>query len=633
MVNPFEKRATEYLRDDESFLSVVTPEPLITFLQPHAHDGKLYDRLAMLVGTPGSGKTTLARLFQYPTITTLLRNRDTENYKPLLDTLTSCGAIRDDIPVLIGARLSLESEYREFWEFPYKEELKSSLMTSLLQARTILLWLRNAQAAGVPIDSIEIIPRSDAEAALHAIGGVKGSQLLKRARDVERAIYGISAALLPPEIDNFDAEATTAYRPFDVIEAFRLIDEHGTKKLRPLVIFDDAHSLHPGQFKALSRWLARRDLRVARWILTRLEALKPDEVLMVPNEETGFNRTREITEIWMQEQEDRGNQRFAFRKMAKGMTSRYLRRMEVFNQRSVNQLGDILATDEPELSRGNVEHLRKAVDQAQKSCGVTATRRESIETKVSDYLSKAKLTRIDLHLSMTSILMHRYAKRTPQIGLFEGKPEDFIPSKPLKADSGVLDGARIHLLHKYDRPYYFGVNMLCDAGWENAEQMLRLTARLVAQSEANSIRRRGPTLSSKDQDRLLRSRAKDMIDEWDFPQHHYVRRICDGIAKQCLEKSLENNASLNGGATAFGIPQEAFDSIFEENPSLARSLQFGIAYNAFVLVPNKDVKNRLWCLIELGGLYRLHTGLTLKRGGFLERNLVDLVALMNEGSS
>ena len=630
MANPFEKRATEYLRDDEAFLSVVTPEPLSTFFHPHARDGRLYDRLAMIVGTPGSGKTTLARLFQYSTITTLLRNRDFATYKPLVDTLTSCGAIIDGSPALIGARLSLESEYREFWEFPYKEDLKSSLMTALLQARTILLWLRNAQAAGVPIDAIEIIPRSDAEAALHAIGGVKGSQLLERARDVERAIYRISAALLPPDIGDFNAEATTAYRPFDVIEAFRLTDEHGAKELRPLVIFDDAHSLHPSQFNALRRWLTRRDLKVARWVLTRLDALKPDEVLMVPSEEAGLNRTREITEIWMQSQEHRGNQRITFRKMAKDMTSRYLSRMEVFSRRSVRQLGDILATNEPVLTRGEVDLLRKAVDRAQKKCGVTATRRESIETKVSDYLSKTKLTGIDLHLAMTSILMHRYAKRTPQMGLFEGNPEDFVPSKPLKADSGVLDGARIHLLHKYDRPYYFGVDVLCDAGSENAEQLLQLTARLVAQCETNIIRRSGPTLSSKDQNRLLRSRAKDMIDEWDFPQHHYVRRICDRIAKQCLEKSLESNASLNGGATAFGIPQEVFDSIPVENPILARSLQFGVAYNAFFLVPNMSVKNRLWCLIELGGIYRLHTGLTLKRGGFLERNSVDLIALMDE---
>ena len=75
-MNPFEKRATEYLRDDEAFLAVVTPEPLVTFFQKPAEEDRLYDRLSVIIGTPGSGKTTLARLFQFPTLRTLLRNRD-----------------------------------------------------------------------------------------------------------------------------------------------------------------------------------------------------------------------------------------------------------------------------------------------------------------------------------------------------------------------------------------------------------------------------------------------------------------------------------------------------------------------------------------------------------------------------
>lgn len=634
MDNPFLKRATEFYRDEEAFLAVISPEPIPYYLGEAGRHGRLYDRLVTIEGTPGSGKTTLARLFEYPTLWALLRNDTLPVHRALTAALQDVHVLRDGRPALAAYRLPLETDYREIWQLPYEPELKLGLMMTLIQARTVLGWVRELTRNNT---RVELVSRQDAAAALDMIGGADARALGERARAVERAVYEVIGSLVPPRADRLPAECTGAYRPFDVIEEFVLHDLSGggTSHVRPLVIMDDAHVLNSDQFKGLKRWLSRRELRVGRWILSRLDVMTPDEHFLATAERSGdvdlpgMNPSREITTIRLQSAvTDRRSQRTNFRRMAKDMASRYLRQMPLFSGRNLTALQDFLATKPVSLAGAKLRQVQEDTAATQRRLGLSDNRAAAHRALVESYLGDNH-GEPDVAAYMERILAHRYAKRVPQSTLF--RDSDSEPTRPVSADVGVYDAARIQLLQKFDRPFYYGIDDLCDAGSENAEQFLRLAAELVDIAATQLVRGRNATLDATVQHRTLRNSASKFIESWNFPDCSRVRTLTSGIAAECVNVSLEPNAWLGAGANAFGIPQEEFDALPTNNAELARVIHYAVAYNAIHLTPRYSCKGTEWCLLELGGVPILAHGLTLKRGGFIEGTARDLDRMSRSG--
>ena len=633
MSNPFKKRATEFFVDDESFLAAITPSPINVFFRENRD--RLYDRLVIISGTPGSGKTTLARLFQYRTVKTLLNHIDLASYRDVAAALADCGMLRDGAPTTLTCRIPLTGEYRDFWEFPYPEEIRTRLLESMLQARACLAWVQNLRAAGHSSEDVTIVARSDAEAAALSVGIENINNLYEKARRVELAIYEISAALLPPALDQLPAIAKAPYRPFDVIEKFEVESGDGVSELRPLVIFDDAHELHITQFDYLKSWLVRRGLRVGRWIMTRLDALSPEQVLYgspsrALEDLMRVQTKRDITEIRFQSNQRRSVERKRFQKMARDMSNRYISMMPVFDQRGIADLASILGNDSPKLASGQMASLRDLVQRDRKRFGVSEHRCGQITQLVSNYVKGTTDRDVgeDVQIAMERILLHRYAIRVRPGDLFSNR-EDIEPRKPLKCDSGVAHGAQIHLMHQFRRPYYCGISTLCDSGSNNAELFLQIAERLVEQAEIKIVRNRTVSLRSREQHHLLRERGTEILESWAFPECDNVRALIKLISSHCLIETLKGNAPLGAGANSYGILQSEFDELPRKHERLAQVLQFGIAYNAIQLVPNHKTKRQLWCLLEIGGAAILHYGLPFYRGGFIEgtvRELSDLVA-------
>lgn len=626
-MGPFSKRASENLREAEAFIPLVSPAPVEHFLKAKA--AALYDRLVLIHGTPGSGKTTIARLVEFPMLTTLLKNDKFEPHRNLISALAECGVIKDNRPAVLACRLPLEADYRDLWELSYSEETRAALLCSFIQARAVLTWLRHLTQAGIAPEEVELIFQPDRIGSVATIGGGEIPGILSRAREIESSIYNAAGALVCPSLESLGDIALGAYKPFDLIEKIRIRDTvtNTSYEMQLLVIFDDAQYLHPKQYTFLKRWLLRRELKVARWVLSRLDVLNPDEALNVMSTEEisevnlpGVAPSRDTTDISLQSA-DRTVGRRVFRRMAKDMSSRYLKQIPLFSSRELITLEALMPSIPEILPKGKLEELGNEVERTQRRLGLSDGEMKSLKKKAGDYFSKGP-REPDVELAMLRIMMDRHSRRVNR-ELFDA--EDYRePARPVQADSGIYRAARLQLWHQHQRPLFYGIDELCDASTENAELFLRLAQQIVEASADQIQRKKGPAIPAGYQHQLLTERADQIIKQWDFPEFQNVRKLIDWISKRCLEVSLQPNAWIGAGANAFGIPQQEFEKLATSYASLANVLKFAVAYNAITLVPRYECKKQLWCLFELGGVIILRDGLTLTRGGFIEGTAAEL---------
>jgi hypothetical protein len=636
MTSPFERRASEQIVNVGTFLAHVAPAPLEMFFQEKGENDTLYDRLAVITGSPGSGKTTIARLFEFETLFHLSDKGDQTSLNDIYRQMEDCRALDADFPLIAGTRLSMETNYRDLWECPYEPRVKHWLIQALISARAILGWVREFTNARIPLTDVRPVFHDAALAGAEAVGEGSLESMRERAAAVERAVYRIATALIAPSLDAVSVIFEQGYEPLDVLSGFVVRYQGRDHLLRPLVMLDDVHALHIDQRKAVIRWLARREMSLARWVLWRFDALDPEHVLYdgailadvhSPDPDPGLQVSREITEIRLQN--GRNSARRVFRRMAKQISRLYLNQMSVFKAERVETLEEMLENrllDVPQTLLNNIEARTRAIS---KVARLPAAAQAQIEKDVEDYIARRGLLPGEakaVKLGMIAILVARTAKRTPQVSLFDdASGVDESSSLVAEPKTAIEHGARLQLANLFDLPYYYGAETLYDAGSENAEQFLRMAAPMIKLLQVKTIRKRAWILSAREQDETLRKEASRIIQGWNFPEYHAVRRLAERIADMCYERTMEDNASLGGGASGVGIPMEEFLTIGREHPSLARVLQFGMAYNVFSLQPDRSAKNRSWCVIELGGAILIQSKLTFQKGGFVERRLKDLL--------
>lgn len=628
MDNPFKKRATEYIEDAQGLLSLLSAEPLRAFLD----EDEQFDRLVIVVGTPGSGKTTIAKLFEFDTLATLCATYTNggSGLRQLVDVLREKRLLINNRPRFLAYRLPAGSSLRDIWELPYQEATRHALLKSFIQARAALGWIRRLERAGIPLHEVTIIPRDDSESQRSVLYLDDPIEFRKHARIFEEQVFRVITALVPPkEEDLARLPVPIGYNLFDSLRAFRVPRIPGVveepAELQPMIILDDAHELHPAQFGETDVWLRNREIKLARWMLTRVDAIGHSDfrrALGDAQSETKAGTTLQRDRVIKLMQRERT--RAAFRPIARDVSKKYLAHMPLFARRGVDSLDRCLREEAPSISPSNLKVLQGEVARLEKSPKLSSNRVQAIKSVVPQNLKP------DVAAAVYRILLSRELKKVPQDDLF-GVDDAVEPDvDAVRTQSSVVTGAEMHLLHQFGRPFYYGFERVADCSTSNIEQFIGLAGALVEQIEAKIIKNKGLALDASEQHQVLMARATEAIEHWDFPHCDSARRLIGFIGRRCVERTLEPNAPLDEGANAFGVLQSEMERLTEAAPALAPVLHYALAYNAISLRENYACKGKVWCLFELGGIPTLAFRLPLAKGKFCEGRLADLLQAVSE---
>lgn len=629
-MNPWHKRANEFIRDANELLPLISPEPIKHFFQRES--ARLFDRLVVVVGSPGSGKTTLARLLEFRTLAAARDFKGNTDVRKLLASLAKAEVLDDLEPAVLALRLPAGGQLRSIWELPYEPRLRHRLLRAMIEAKTVLGWLRAMEDVGIALEQVRIITTPNAEAARHAVSADDLEAFRERARTTERAIFRlINALVAPSENDLGEHLIDVAYTPFAIIESIEIPDAWRRRvlRLKPMVIIDDAHELHPAQLEDVDLWLRDREIKIARWMLTRIDSLNLEDFRRVLHEEEtaspGTNPGRDRVRILLQDTNNRN--RKGFRSIAEDVARRYLQPLAAFHKRgSTLSLKTLLNTAPPPvLSNTDMDTLQSENTRLIEKNQLTSEKVAAMEAAYPADLMP------DVRAAVTHIMLERELRRTPQRSLFGAAAKDSSDEEVSKVQRSVVTGAELQMLHRFNRPFYFGFERLADAANENIEQFVALAGVLVDRLETQAIRGRPFALDARQQDNAVRKQAMDLIGQWDFPYAPQVRKLVDFIGSRCEELTLRPNAPLSDGANAFGVLLSDLANL-DSNDELARVLHYAMAYQALVLVEPYECKGKTWALFELGGTVIIARGLTHSRGGFVEGTLRQLKTSMGSAT-
>jgi len=617
--NPFRLRASERIESDASFLRLYSPIVLDALAEKDKEE-KLWNNVIYIHSSPGAGKTSLLRIFEPGTLSTLLNSRTANDHRDLYGALKRMAVVDDDGVNVLGITLVCTRNYEILEELNVSNAQKRRYFFSLLNARIILATLRsfvnlypNSSNNGKALDNITYNYDNSDNYFNDIEFPCTGKQLFNWASNIEKKVYQTIDSFLP--VSEIKPEGHDELFSLNVLrpEYFTYNGLRIPEKF--LFMLDDCHKLSPGQRIALKKYVVEKRGRFSIWISERLEALDPAE-------NVGSLEGRDYDEINLEKfWSDRPTK---FEKVLVNIADK----RAAISSEDISSFKEFLENDiqEDALKPNLLENISTTLlklDDITKFTDKFINWIKYIEEFEGSPLEKAVVTK------KVEILIHRNMRRNQLTFEFPLSIEELL--EKLKPDLEV--SSRLFLSENKTIPYYFGFQDLVKASSYNIEQFLGFSADMFEEMLSNRLSGFPTILNGITQQRILVDIAENKWKDLPkvVPYSTQVIKFLGKIGEECRKDTYKPNAPYVLGVSGFAI--KTSEDIFSDQKSwidnerylpLLSILSTCIAYN---LLEIKKVTQggQLWDVFYLNRWLCLKFNLPFNYGGWRHKNSEDLL--------
>jgi hypothetical protein len=593
---------------------------------------QVWDRPVLIQSAPGAGKTSLLRTFTAEALREIADHPD--ELPALHERMSELDAIKDGQLRLLGVRLALKRDYQAIDDLELPEDKAIKVFFRLLDAKLVRAVAGALHEAAPGIDSRTLTwePSAGGAEALERLGGPSLAGLLTWADAAHRDVLNHLDSVLPPAMEDLKGH----HAPYTVRALDKATFSAGGRELglRPLLMFDDGQDVGPARRTHLLDALSDRDLSLHRWVAERYQALTADELIGDGEVDRGYTKMHiEAEARQLGATRRRGHKTRGFERLLgeiADLRAAHMLHTAAEDERPFSELLD------PELEEADdrIKAIRSALDARLLALGEGNPRYD-------EWLSWAQSRagqRGAVERRVVEILMERDKDRLQDNLFTVALTEDELKSR--WGSGGLSEAAALFLRQEFNLPFYAGTERLARLASDNIDQHLTVCGELFEEILARATLNLPLSLDADRQDKIVADASETF---WrNIPRRlaagREIQQLLFKIAEICRRDTYRKTAPYPPGATGTAISmadrQKLIDGRWREGVPGAEDLYLAmsgaIGHNLLRADLDYAVKGDRWMVLYLNRMLCARFGLPLGYGGFRERKVEDLCALMAE---